>query len=255
MNETHINLSSIRSLFVEPYFCDTRLSSATAFVVSAGEAGGLVTNRHVVTGRDQATGQPLAAHGGVPDRLIVWHNAVNEASASESALSWIAVNVPLYENDVPRWVEHPDLGPRADVVILPIEPVSRLRLYPYDLNLKAEMLCRPADPMSVVGFPFGRASAARFAIWATGFVASEPDIPFDDLPVVLIDCRTRQGQSGSPVIMQRNVVYGGLNGELMAPYGRGGKTQFVGVYSGRINTESDIGMVWTATAIRQILEQ
>jgi hypothetical protein len=30
--------------------------------------------------------------------------------------------------------------------------------------------------------------------------------------------------------------------------------QFIGIYSGRVNKESDIGIVWKAAAIQQLLE-
>jgi hypothetical protein len=31
-------------------------------------------------------------------------------------------------------------------------------------------------------------------------------------------------------------------------------TDFVGVYSGRINEQSDLGLVWKAAAVREIVE-
>jgi hypothetical protein len=55
------------------------------------------------------------------------------------------------------------------------------------------ILVGSADAVSVVGFPFGLAGGGRFAIWATGFQATEPIADFGDLPVSLIDCRSRQG--------------------------------------------------------------
>lgn len=248
MQQIHINLSSMRSLFIEMYFQDTKLSSGTAFVATLGNLRGIVTNRHNVTGRHQSTGAPLSSHGGVPDRIVVWHNVGTDFPA------WSPFVIPLYDGEEKRWLEHPSLGDRADIAVLPIEEKPGVRLYPYDLGLAPEIIQRPADSVSVVGFPFGRASSGRLAIWATGFIASEPDFPYDDLPVTLIDCRSRQGQSGSPVIMQRNEVYWGPDG-LMSPYDRSGKTQFVGIYSGRISPESDIGMVWWATAIGETLKQ
>lgn len=36
--------------------------------------------------------------------------------------------------------------------------------------------------------------------------------------------------------------------------GGGTVEEFVGVYSGRINAESDLGQVWKALAVREILE-
>jgi len=249
MGEMNLNIASKRSLFIELYFNGTKLSSGTAFVASFRDRKGLITNRHNVTGRHQETEQPISTHGGVPNRLVVWHNV------DKNGLTWRPIEVPLYDGDEKRWFEHPQLGPRADIVVLPLTEMPGIKLFPYDLDMAPEMLLRPADAVSVIGFPFGQGSAGLLAIWATGFIASEPDFTYNDLPVMLIDCRTRQGQSGAPVVMQRNDVYRSLSGHLMTPFTRGGKTQFVGIYSGRIRKESDLGMVWWASAVRETLEQ
>jgi hypothetical protein len=66
-----------------------------------------------------------------------------------------------------------------------------------------------------------------------------------------VDCRTRPGQSGSAVIAFRGggsvAVKGGT-----AMYG-GSVWRFLGIYSGRISDQSDIGMVWKAAAIREVV--
>jgi hypothetical protein len=107
--------------------------------------------------------------------------------------------------------------------------------------------------VSVVGFPFGKTGGGSLGIWATGFMASEPSVDYDGLPVFLIDCRSRQGQSGSPVIAYRS---GGM--VAMADGGSaafsGAVCRFLGIYSGRINAESDLGIVWKASAIKELVD-
>lgn len=92
-----------------------------------------------------------------------------------------------------------------------------------------------------------------FGVWATGFLASEPDIDFNNLPIQLIDCRSRQGQSGSPVIAYRSgggvALKDGSTGMFSGPVER-----FIGIYSGRINAESDLGIVWKASAICDLIK-
>ncbi|MEJ7760702.1 MAG: hypothetical protein WKF55_14045 [Gemmatimonadaceae bacterium] len=126
-------------------------------------------------------------------------------------------------------------------------------LYPYDLTEPSPaMAYGPAEPVSVVGFPFDLSVSGSVAIWATGFVASEPEIDVDDLPIFLIDCRTRQGQSGSPVIIHKTgaVAYqGGMVG-----VGTSTHTYLLGMYSGRINKQSDIGIVWKRAALRELVD-
>ena len=88
------------------------------------------------------------------------------------------------------------------------------------------------------------------AIWVTGFVASETGL---DSPIFLVDSRTRPGQSGSAVIAQRNGgAFSGKDGNTTIITGI--ITQFLGIYSGRINKDSDIGTVWKASAIKELIE-
>jgi hypothetical protein len=110
----------------------------------------------------------------------------------------------------------------------------------------------PADIVSVVGFPFAIQAGATFAVWATGFLASEPAVDYAALPMLLIDCRTRPGQSGSAVIAHRSglSLHTVQGGAVLLP---GTATMFVGIYSGRVNEEADLGMVWKASAVQAIV--
>ena len=85
-------------------------------------------------------------------------------------------------------------------------------------------------------------------IWVRGTVASEPALLYviDDqpLPLFLVDARTRKGQSGAPVIIYRRplTVLGTPTGHLQIT--KGTQSKLLGVYSGRVNAESDLGFVW-----------
>ncbi|WP_449493627.1 hypothetical protein [Caballeronia sp. M23-90] len=112
------------------------------------------------------------------------------------------------------------------------------------------MLVGPAEPVSVIGFPFGQSSVERFPIWATGFLAQELSLVTPENPTFFIDCRTRQGQSGSPVIAFRAGSYRQRQADKMASIITPKPVwEFLGIYSGRINNESDIGRVWHVSAI------
>lgn len=117
-------------------------------------------------------------------------------------------------------------------------------------------MIRPAEAISVIGFPFGLSSTGRFPIWATGFLAQELGIVTPDNQTFLVDCRTRQGQSGAPVIAYRANVYTYVNasGKVLTTIGSGSaKWEFLGIYSGRVNSESDLGRVWHTSAIEEVL--
>jgi hypothetical protein len=238
---------SVASLLLTMRFGEQPLGTGSGFVVRTSTGYALITNRHIVTGRHQDTGLPMSKTAGVPDHLVIWHNQLNKLG------QWITKFEPLYEAEAPRWKEHPTLGARADVVALPLTQCDDVAFYPYDpFNPGPGIAVGPSDAVSVVGFPFGMSGGGLFAIWATGTMAMEPIADFNDLPVSLIDCRSRQGQSGSPVIAYRSGGAVTLSNGSSAMFG-GPVWRFIGVYSGRINAESDLGLVWKASAIADLV--
>lgn len=242
-----IEQPSVQSLFLQMRFGDAVLGTGTGFVVNTAQGPALVTNRHIVTGRDQKTGAPLSKTAGVPDNLVIWHNRHNALG------QWLSKREALYSEGQPRWREHPTLGARADLALLLLTDCADCHFYPYDPSAPGQdILVVPSDPVSVIGFPFGMAGGGLFAIWATGFLATEPIANFQDLPTVLIDCRGRQGQSGSPVVAYRSGGSASLtDGSVVV--GTGAMWKFIGVYSGRINSESDLGVVWKASAVAELV--
>jgi hypothetical protein len=189
---------SLTSLFVQPSFEGSPISSATGFVVPRPNEGYfLVTNWHVVTGRNPATGQPLNQQtGAVPDHIVIAHHVENALG------TWHQVVEPLYSADgTPLWLEHPTLGRRVDVVALPLTLTAGSTFIGYDPHEEGVAIKYGISrPLSIIGFPYGRTGGGLLGIWTQGYVASEPELDFDDLPLFLIDGRTRSGQSGSPVI-------------------------------------------------------
>ncbi len=102
----------------------------------------------------------------------------------------------------------------------------------------------PAETVSVIGFPFGLTTTGKLPVWTTGFLAQELDLVTEEKPIFLIDCRSRQGQSGSPVTAYRVSNYKVINGEkITTQISPKISWEFLGIYSGRINPESDLGRV------------
>ena len=247
---------SLRSLLLQPRFNDTALGWATGFVVASKSQYVLMTARHVVTGRHHDTGEPLHTKLAIPNNLIISHHQRNQP------LRWIEVSEPLLRDDLPLWKEHPELGAKADFVALPLTDVRDVHIHAYDPAKPSEfehgtlydtISVGPADSVSVIGFPFGMTAGGKLPIWATGSLATEPIVNFQDLPLSLVDCRTRPGQSGSPVIAYRNrgVIPTTDGGAIDFGYPA---WQFLGIYSGRINAESDLGMLWKAQALAQLID-
>lgn len=239
---------SVKSLYLEMRFNGQKLASGTGFLVQKENCIYLITNRHNVTGRNNETGEVISQTGGIPNEIVIHHNRSGQPGVSVEKVE------PLFIDEVRRWVEHPTLGEKVDFVALPLTSHADVAVYPYDLdNVGPEIYLAPSDVVSVVGYPFGLRGGGAFAVWATGFIASEPSADFNGQPVFLIDCRTRQGQSGSAVIAYRSAGVVAQKIGMLAVHEEP-VTRFLGIYSGRVNKESDIGIVWKAEAIRELVD-
>ncbi|MCX6119993.1 MAG: trypsin-like peptidase domain-containing protein [Ignavibacteriales bacterium] len=241
--------NSRRSLLLQLLCNDQPLGTGTGFIVISKKGPVLITNRHIATGRHNITGQPMSPSGGIPNKVQIAHNCLGKPE------EWVLRTELLLKDDSPQWIEHPTLGALADFVALPLTQLNDVKLFPYSLIQVGHAVIKiaPAEVVSVVGFPFGKTGGGSLAIWATGFIATEPDIDFEGQPKFLIDCRTRPGQSGSVVIAHRNGGSVTLENERHVVSSRP-MTRFLGIYSGRINDQSDLGIVWKASSINELVE-
>lgn len=242
-----VQTESLQSLYIEMFFGETRLASGTAFFVESAVGPILVTNRHNVTGRNQRTNRAMHSKGGIPDKIKVL------CVERTHSLSWRWVSIPLKdENDEEIWIEHPSLGSKADFVGLRVELPDDICPFPYTVSEPAQaLLIFPSSVLSIIGFPFGQKAGGSLGVWVSGFLASEMDVDFDNQPVFLVHCRSKRGQSGSPVIAKRSGMINYANGNII---GNGDATEFLGIYSGRIDWRSDLGMVWKRSAIKQMID-
>jgi hypothetical protein len=241
----HISSISFTSLFIQMRQAGENIASGTAFLALSAKGPVLITNRHNVTGLNNLTGDPI--NGRIPDEVIIVHNKKGSLG------TWIYTQEPLYNGKRPLWLEHPVLGSTADFVALPLTQINDVEIYPYTLANHIPIKVSPSDRVDIIGFPFGKTGGGSLPIWVTGFIATEPEIDYDNLPVFLIDSRTRPGQSGSPVISYRNSGTIILEDDRLA-VAPPAAMRFLGIYSGRINPQSDLGMVWKAEAIKKLVE-
>lgn len=237
---------SLMSLYVEIYRDDLQVSTGTAFVVKHDTQCYLITNRHNVTGRNTRTGKCLDKYCSIPNKLRVYCNK------NLTHIEWLRLDLSLYKDDdnqIPSWFEHSVYKNKIDVVALLIP--HYLQHLAYDLNQLTDIKINPSDYLSVVGFPFGKSASGYIAIWTTGFLGSDYDVDYEQLPCFLLDARTRQGQSGSPVIAFRTTSYTDTHGNTN--FITGPKNWLFGIYSGRINDESDLGIVWKVSVIKELV--
>lgn len=253
MKDIVINTNTFRSLFIEMYFNETKLSSGTAFFGGVDNKCLLFTNRHNVTGKNNETNELLSSRGGIPNKIKILVPDITISGEEYISGQSQYFTIPLYGDEEmlnPLWFDHP-YDNKIDAVGIPFNPKEvNYKALMYNIEndwYKVEI----AKLVNVIGYPYGL-SVNHFPIWVSGYIASEPNIDYKDSPLFLIDCRTRQGQSGSPVIFRFQ------KGDKVEHKGnvyqaRKEVTHLLGIYSGRINNESDIGRVWKTQVLLEIL--
>lgn len=249
MTQKKINIDplSVRSLLLELSVNGNSLSTATGFIVENDGTNYLVTNWHVFSGRNSETGQPMSPTAAIPDEVkIVCHQKGRLGS-------WLVKSEKLLNEDGSnKWREHPN-GMEIDIAVLPLTiSIDDIDLYPLDMALaEVDMIPETAMPTSIIGYPFGLSAGGAWPIWKTGHIATDPDINYDGRPAFLIDATTRGGMSGSPVVLRMNGGYRTNSGNSILAGGI--TTKFLGIYSGRIHGDAELGRVWRPFLINEVI--
>jgi hypothetical protein len=211
----------------------------------------LVTAGHNLTGRNAETGELLSEKtGATPDAVtlrLTWMGTLGQ---------WTEITEPLYDSDEqPLWLAHPT-GRRVDVAALSLTQLHppTTTIYPWDLAVPPLAELTVPDDLSIVGYPFCLTSGEGFPIWSRGTIATELDFDHDGLPMFLVDSRTRQGQSGAPVLWYSSHGMIPVKGGWKLNDGKQPPLSFMGIYAGRISGDSDLGRVFKISAIAEVLE-
>lgn len=243
---------------------DIELSHATCFFWKTEEQLYLITNWHVVTGRNTQNLKALNQdHPDAPDTLECLFRRIDDTV--------LCYRVPLYDEDGrPAWLIHPAHQRLVDVVAIPVPSPSDdvLRLRPVNLQHESQLATKVGMPVFILGFPFRQdAKPEVYPIWKQGTIASEPDFALRGATPLLVDTASRPGMSGAPVIQRSygyalvetspadpTAAHSPMNMDLRrVPHA----SKFIGVYSGRLHTNSQmdaqLGVVWRKHLIEEIL--
>jgi S1-C subfamily serine protease len=221
---------------------------ATGFIWKHGQQHYLVTNWHVITGKNAQTGKlELPAR---PDAFrALFSIRTGNFGKSEA-------HIDLRDTDgKPLWLVHPN-GSRVDVVVLPIDlssPTAPVELSPINSYTSKPLRIQIGMEVFILGYPFGMDSPG-FPVWKRGTIASEPDLVHMTTGYYLVDTASRPGMSGAPVILRswsNDYVEGSVRAFMDTP-----ATNLIGIYSGRLYAAPDevqIGMVWHQSYIGEII--
>jgi hypothetical protein len=252
-----------------------RLKPASGFILEAGRQYYLITDRHVLAGKDVPTaGQPEPAR-----KPFVLKTSVHiyDGAGTQITRLWMGmrkrITVQLYDDqDAPRWIErrtNEEYQPMIDIVALPIQinltltlltmKIPRTNLDKGSWNENSDYWTRisaipmsaidtdvdygPPDPVHVIGYPLGwepdGVARTPSAFWRTSFIASEIYEPgMRRADTFFVDPCAPQGMTGSPVVGMKN-----------------DRLKLLGVYSDRPTAEfaANAGLVCGAWQLKQLI--
>ena len=258
-DEIVVDNYSLASYYVEMYFDNRKLSNATCFFSQQNGRFYIVTNWHVVSGKDADTLECLNCNAAIPNKLRIYLPKYIEEEGCQFSDTFF-VEVDLYDGEGNKlWYELECNGKMVDVVLVPFKKETDLFFIPIEkaedpFNENTEF--QIADNIFIIGFPFGQIGGCM-PIWKRASVASEPEYDMDDMPYYYADTATRSGMSGSPVILYKDrsgTVIDGKEGVSSRHL-----TKLVGIYSGRIGADTgnrndaQLGRVWKTRVIKEIL--
>lgn len=270
------NLLSFSSLKLDLFSKEgVRLKSASGFVIETKGRYYLITNRHVVYGRDisQAVqGDPTTEPYNLRTTVHI-NMGEGEKNLPLHMGMRKRITIPLYDSkDKPQWMESQGDAPHrpiVDLVALPIQfdltmellntntpgnyinTTSWSKISNYWTKISAipiacidtDIEYGPPDTVHIIGYPLGWAPEGpnRYssAFWRTSFIASEiyePGSTRSD--VFFVDPCAPEGMTGSPVIGMKH-----------------DRLKLLGVYSDRSTVEfgANAGFVWGAWLLKEIL--
>lgn len=247
---------------------------ATGFLHRRDGKTFLITNWHVVTGRD--TANPTSSTTGefcTHIQVSYLHGEGGRISLASQIDDTIQLNNSNGEGM--GWLQHPTYQHQVDVAAVPIVlPPGAINLHLNDEKFFDRFILNVADSVYVLGYPWGlRDPRNPLPVWKGGSVASIPGVPRNGLPRFLIDARTYKGMSGGPVICLHTLSPTGNrihNFDNTVDPVMGTIGYFCGVYSGRAmvtptdfaetndpsgaHIETDLGYVWRPSLIDEIID-
>ncbi|MEH6828570.1 trypsin-like peptidase domain-containing protein [Parasphingorhabdus sp.] len=225
------------------------LAIGTGFFYKYGSQRYLVTNWHNVTGIDFQSGKSISSTGARPTNFAV-RFVTNDSRAT------LYLNLGLYdEKGDPAWLIDPNSSRKVDVLAIPLPtwPKDSINTFIGDIEERDLQISVGVD-VFIIGFPQG-IDRGLAPLWKKGSLAVDPDTANNlSKPYWLIDCASRKGMSGSPVVIRRFSPFEDESGNV---FSRGHGTRFIGIYSGRFEDKdplgAHLGIVWPRELLQEIV--
>ena len=235
----------------------TVLSHGTGFFWRSDAKVYLITARHVLSGLNPFTNDPMQeATGFIPRECIVRPTIRLDSSIKRVEFQALLTD----ELGNPFWREDPEFATlRTDITALLVPDPPEGQIVCLNEALSAEeVVTFVGVDCSILGYPNLNYGGLLTPLWRRATIASEPATAVDGKPMFLVDASTAPGFSGGPVLRRQygSLAYHGDNGELSIDVGRILTTNLVGVYAGRLQNRyigGEVPFVFYANRIPNII--
>lgn len=200
------NLCSLYPVFVESLVTNEItgelliLSTSTGCVYKYGNDVYLITNWHILSGRNTNTKQPIHGTCATPTEIRVHYPRDGQVTEQLTCIYSLCDAANAF-----HWLEHP-LSSAVDVAAIKIFPPAGIETAYVSDAMSAPGLSARKNFFSVaqevwaIGFPRG-IRVSGLPIWKRTTIASEPGFSVLENPhKILLDTATREGMSGSSVV-------------------------------------------------------
>jgi hypothetical protein len=253
-----VEFLSIASLLIRPIVNGSPLGGGTGFIIENNGTYFLVSNWHVLTGKNFFTPQQIV-YEAEEFQILFWQS--DGGSFKEIRLN---VRDNLLEKIDKKG------APIFDIAAFQIPPnlLSQIEIHPIPLSLiDTDLPAKPAMEVSIIGYPHLITATGDLdmpiAIWKKGAIASDPEIQHKGRDFFFIDATTKCGMSGSPVVIQKYGAWSPSGGGLSV----GERAcKLLGIYSGRVHPkelvdfdltseeiDTHLGLCWKAALIKELL--
>ncbi len=242
--QTIRKIESLQSLYVEVFFNSVRLGKATGFIIKSKTQYYLITNWHVVTGKEVGTKNFLPNINQSPNIIKISHH-------SNPLGNYVVKTETLTLNFDTLYRQVIFDGKLADVVAIPLKDTIDISIFPVDYKITYEpLMLSPTERISIVGFPEGFKTKG-LPIWKSGLIASETEFNPDNKPIIYIDVDGIGGMSGSPVYYISSDY---LQKDLMQIHAIPAKSFFMGIFSSGLPSIK-ISYLWKSVFLKLFFDK
>lgn len=249
---------------------DTTIGTATGFFWLKNGRPHLVTNYHVVSGRNPFTGELTSTKGYMPLKLRFYGVSVQV----EGGLVYFqrrGWTLSFDEAFLTLMEKPPEVGGvPVDIWAVPIAPgvvfgkdagrtgfagAETSSCYVNE-HVGRPIVTHAGDDCFILGYPLDNYEGLMLPIWKRGSIATDTNLGVGGKPIFLVDAAVTPSMSGSPIV--RKVTTFTADNRDIGALQEMTAFEFIGVYAGRLQSAqllaTNLGYGWYRTLIDGVVE-